>query len=320
MATAPPADQLRLLDVQELDTRAQQLAHQRKNLPEHARIAELDAQLEDLRGKLVESRTAVSDLRRELTKAEGDVEQVRTRAARDQSRLDSGQVGAKDAQALVAELESLARRQGVLEEVELDVMERLEAHEEALAKLESAHAELESAKAEVVAARDARYGELDAEAAQVAGRRTDAVAGLDAGLLALYERVRDQRRPRRRRAARPARRRAQRLAEPGRARGDHVGRARPGGAARGLRPHRGAAGGRRRVSGASGRQLVVEADGGSRGNPGPAGFGALVRDAATGQVLAERAAYLGTTTNNVAEYSGLVAGLRAAAEIDPTRA
>ncbi|UKJ65814.1 bifunctional RNase H/acid phosphatase [Cellulosimicrobium cellulans] len=65
------------------------------------------------------------------------------------------------------------------------------------------------------------------------------------------------------------------------------------------------------------RHLVVEADGGSRGNPGPAGFGALVRDGESGQVLAERAAYLGTTTNNVAEYSGLVAGLRAAAEIDP---
>jgi len=192
VATAPPADQLRLLDVQELDTRAQQLAHQRKNLPEHARIAELDAQMADLRGKLVESRTAVSDLKRELTKAETDVEQVRTRAARDQSRLDSGQVGAKDAQALVAELESLARRQGVLEEVELDVMERLEAHEEALARLESANAELEAAKAEVVAVRDARYAELDAEAGQVAGKRTDAVAGLDAGLLALYERVRDQ--------------------------------------------------------------------------------------------------------------------------------
>jgi predicted nucleic acid-binding Zn-ribbon protein len=192
VATAPPADQLRLLDVQELDTRAQQLAHQRKNLPEHARIAELDAQLEDLRGKLVESRTAVSDLKRELKKAEGDVEQVRTRATRDQARLDAGQVGAKDAQALVAELESLARRQGVLEEVELDVMERLEAHEEALAKLDAAHAELESAKAEVVAARDARYAELDAQAAEVASKRGDAVAGLDAGLVALYERVRDQ--------------------------------------------------------------------------------------------------------------------------------
>ncbi|MGM7421894.1 bifunctional RNase H/acid phosphatase [Cellulosimicrobium sp. CpK407] len=65
------------------------------------------------------------------------------------------------------------------------------------------------------------------------------------------------------------------------------------------------------------RHLVVEADGGSRGNPGPAGFGALVRDGESGQVLAERAAFLGTTTNNVAEYSGLVVGLRAAAEIDP---
>ncbi|KON72207.1 bifunctional RNase H/acid phosphatase [Cellulosimicrobium cellulans] len=71
------------------------------------------------------------------------------------------------------------------------------------------------------------------------------------------------------------------------------------------------------MSAAGRRHLVVEADGGSRGNPGPAGFGALVRDGETGQVLAERAAYLGVTTNNVAEYSGLVAGLRAAAEIDP---
>ncbi|SDQ04209.1 DUF1737 domain-containing protein [Quadrisphaera sp. DSM 44207] len=68
---------------------------------------------------------------------------------------------------------------------------------------------------------------------------------------------------------------------------------------------------------AGGRRLVVEADGGSRGNPGPAGYGALVRDAETGQVLAEHAAAIGTATNNVAEYSGLLAGLRAAAEIDP---
>lgn len=65
------------------------------------------------------------------------------------------------------------------------------------------------------------------------------------------------------------------------------------------------------------RRLVVEADGGSRGNPGPAGWGARVRDAGTGFVLAERAGYLGTATNNVAEYSGLVAGLQAARAIDP---
>ncbi|RMI44409.1 bifunctional RNase H/acid phosphatase [Streptomyces triticirhizae] len=68
------------------------------------------------------------------------------------------------------------------------------------------------------------------------------------------------------------------------------------------------------------RQLVVEADGGSRGNPGPAGYGAVVRDAASGQVLAETAAYIGRATNNVAEYRGLIAGLRAAHALAPDAA
>ncbi|MGO4340113.1 bifunctional RNase H/acid phosphatase [Pedococcus sp. 2YAF34] len=66
-----------------------------------------------------------------------------------------------------------------------------------------------------------------------------------------------------------------------------------------------------------GRALVVEADGGSRGNPGVAGYGALVRNPSTGRVLWEGAAPLGRESNNVAEYSGLIAGLRAAQRIDP---
>ncbi|MFG3214319.1 bifunctional RNase H/acid phosphatase [Streptomyces tendae] len=67
----------------------------------------------------------------------------------------------------------------------------------------------------------------------------------------------------------------------------------------------------------SAREFVVEADGGSRGNPGPAGYGAVVLDAATGETLVEAAEYLGVVTNNVAEYRGLLAGLRAAGELDP---
>jgi probable phosphoglycerate mutase len=63
------------------------------------------------------------------------------------------------------------------------------------------------------------------------------------------------------------------------------------------------------------RRVVVEADGGSRGNPGPAGYGAVVLDAVTGEVLAERAAGIGTATNNVAEYQGLIAGLSAALDV-----
>ena len=66
------------------------------------------------------------------------------------------------------------------------------------------------------------------------------------------------------------------------------------------------------------REFIVEADGGSRGNPGPAGYGSVVIDATTGETLVEAAEYLGVATNNVAEYRGLVAGLKAARELDPT--
>ncbi|MEO6089437.1 MAG: bifunctional RNase H/acid phosphatase [Umezawaea sp.] len=62
-------------------------------------------------------------------------------------------------------------------------------------------------------------------------------------------------------------------------------------------------------------KVVVEADGGSRGNPGPAGYGAVVKDAASGEVIAERFGGLGHVTNNVAEYQGLIAGLRAATDL-----
>ena len=65
------------------------------------------------------------------------------------------------------------------------------------------------------------------------------------------------------------------------------------------------------------RTLIVEADGGSRGNPGHAGYGALVRDPETGEILVEKAQYLGIVSNNVAEYSGLIAALELAHDIDP---
>jgi len=65
------------------------------------------------------------------------------------------------------------------------------------------------------------------------------------------------------------------------------------------------------------RRVVIEADGGSRGNPGPAAYGAVLRDADTGEVIAEDGTAIGVATNNVAEYSGLVAGLRMAGQLAP---
>lgn len=66
------------------------------------------------------------------------------------------------------------------------------------------------------------------------------------------------------------------------------------------------------------RRLVVEADGGSRGNPGVAAGGAVVLDDATGAVLSEVGVYVGIASNNVAEYHGMIAGVETALEHDPT--
>jgi len=65
------------------------------------------------------------------------------------------------------------------------------------------------------------------------------------------------------------------------------------------------------------RSFIVEADGGSRGNPGPAAYGTVVRDGLTGVILAEVAEYLGVATNNVAEYRGAIRGLEQAFALDP---
>ena len=192
MTTAPVADQLRLLEVQAFDTRSAQIAHQRRTHPAHAALAALASRLADLESAVVTSRTAVSDLRRELAKAEGDVEQVRNRAARDQARLSSPAVGAKDAQALTSELETLARRQADLEEVELEVMERLEAHESALAELTAARDALLEQQQLAAAELERELGALDAQAAQVEAERAERVQGIDAALLALYEKLRGQ--------------------------------------------------------------------------------------------------------------------------------
>lgn len=192
MTTAPAADQLRLLDVQALDTHLAKLAHQRKTHPTLAALTELTARAEDLQRAKTAAEVLISDTRRELVKAETDVEQVSTRAARNQQRLDAGAGSAKDLQALGHELESLAKRQSDLEEVELEVMERMESAEKdavaVTAQLEALQSDITRTESE----RDEALAALDAETAQTQAKRETAAAGIDNALLALYERVRTQ--------------------------------------------------------------------------------------------------------------------------------
>ncbi len=192
MVTAAAQDQWRLLDVQAHDTRLSQIAHRQRALPEHAEITGLQARLASVDAELVVARTATTDLARELTKAETDVEQVRQRVTRNQSRLDAGGVGAKEAQSLQHELESLAGRQGVLEDVELEIMERQEAAAAALESATAERARVQQQLAEVEARRDKQLATLTAEAETETAARVNAAAGVPGALITLYEKIREQ--------------------------------------------------------------------------------------------------------------------------------
>lgn len=179
--------------MQALDTRMDQLAHRRATLPEHAAIHELDKTLTELRDQIVAAETEQSDVSRELTKAEGDVEQVRARSARDQQRLDAGQVSSpKELESLQHEIATLGRRQSDLEDVVLDVMERLEGVQDRLAALTAQRDEAQARVTELTAARDTTVAEIDSEVTGMATQRATQAAQLDAELVSLYEKIRAQ--------------------------------------------------------------------------------------------------------------------------------
>lgn len=190
---AAPEDQRRLLDLQDLDSRLDRLAHRRRTLPELAEVERLSSRQGELRDLIVEAETLASDLTRAQTKAEVDVDQVRARSARDQERLDSGRVGSpRELESLQHEVVSLARRQSDLEEIVLDVMERLEA---ATGRADSLNMERGGIEGELSSAeqqRDAALIEIDAETQSLDEQRTALTGGLPADLVTLYEKLRAQ--------------------------------------------------------------------------------------------------------------------------------
>ncbi|MFE7836926.1 zinc ribbon domain-containing protein [Streptomyces sp. NPDC057474] len=190
---AEPADQIRLLDVQALDVRLQQLAHKRRSLPEHAEIESLTKENTQLRDLLVAAQTEESDTARDQIKAEQDVDQVRQRAVRDQQRLDSGAVSSpKDLENLQREIASLAKRQGDLEDIVLEVMERRESTQERVAELTERVGAVQGKVDDATARRDAAFEEIDGEVATVTKEREVISGAVPADLLKLYDKLRGQ--------------------------------------------------------------------------------------------------------------------------------
>ena len=188
---ADPFVQLRLLDLQALDSTLDRLAHKRKTLPQLVEIAKLDGLLDSVRGDVVVAETMVSDLQRELDKAEADIEQVRTRKKRDEERLGSGAITQpKQLEELQHEVATLTKRQSDLEDAELEVMERMEEAQGTLNALLAARQEHEAGKTVLAEQRDEAFAEIDDEVARATAERESVATEIPADLLALYEKIR----------------------------------------------------------------------------------------------------------------------------------
>ena len=190
---ADPTHQLALLEVAELDSRAAQLRHQRSHLPELAEITTLETERTELTDRVRDARIVVDDLTVEQTKADREVEQVKARRERDRSRMDSGQItNPKDLERMQHELVSLERRISTLEDAELEVMEKLEEAQQVLAGLGIRADDIDARLAELVATRDEKRVEIDRTLDEVSAARGPATAGMPDDLMALYERLREQ--------------------------------------------------------------------------------------------------------------------------------
>lgn len=188
---AEPQVQWILLDVQAHDLELDRVRHRRGALPEAARVKEIEGALRLLADRITAAGVEVSDLELEQRKADADVDLVRQRAAKDRDLLDSGTLNdAKQLTNLQHELESLARRQSELEDVELEIMERLEDATRNRDGLLAEQAQLQADLAAAVEARDAALVDLaDEEKVALAAREASA-SGVSADLLALYDKLR----------------------------------------------------------------------------------------------------------------------------------
>jgi len=189
---ADPEAQRRLLELQALDTQLAQLAHKRRNLPEHAELDRLSRQVAALTDERAKAQVAVDDLDRDIERIERDVDQVRARAARDQARLDVGTGPARELEALQHELGTLARRQRELEDVELELMERREVAAAVLAEVESRLAGAREQQGEVERRRAELLGEIAKDEEFRRAGRGPLSADLPPDLVKLYEQLREQ--------------------------------------------------------------------------------------------------------------------------------
>ncbi|GAB3297637.1 zinc ribbon domain-containing protein [Parasphingorhabdus pacifica] len=191
---AEPVVQRRLLDLAEVDAELNRVNHRRRTLPELEEIGTAERELQAQRDSLVAAQTSFGDLDRDVKRLETEIEQVRTREERDRKLMDSGSLSSsKQLEDLQHELATLARRQGNLEDELLEVMEQREALEADATRARESVATAEQRLADVQSRRDEALADLESTEAKRKAERESIVSQLPENLLALYDRIREQR-------------------------------------------------------------------------------------------------------------------------------
>ena len=175
--------------MQGLDAKLKSLSNRRLALESDSRITDLEAALSVAHSELGGAKMAVHDAELELKRAEADVEQVASRIERDEAKLNSGTGLSKDLVALQRDLVSLNKRRSDLEDVELEVLERLDSLRLRQAAQQQIVDDIQGSFGVIRAELDEALAEIAAEATVVRGRRAEFAADLDAGLLAVYEKT-----------------------------------------------------------------------------------------------------------------------------------
>jgi predicted nucleic acid-binding Zn-ribbon protein len=187
---ATPSDQRSVLDIQNFDFTTTSLQAKAAALPEIAAIASLTIKANNSRDLRIAAETELSDVKRELSRAETDVEQVVSRISRDETRLASGTGAAKELEQLQHELISLNTRRSELEEVELEIMMRVDAIKERISALQEEEAALALEIANLEISKENALTVIGADLSVATQERAKTVASVNPELMALYEKIR----------------------------------------------------------------------------------------------------------------------------------
>jgi predicted nucleic acid-binding Zn-ribbon protein len=187
---AAPSDQLQILDIQRMDFAVATLRNKLAALSEIGELLATTQRMAVVRDLAVAAETQISDIKRELLRSEADVEQVATRMERDEKRLADGSTSAKELEKLQHEVQTLSARRSELEEVELEIMLRIDSIKERLQELRAEEVVLVSASEEIQSRKVASSAAIESEITSLIEERKAIAATVDGALLELYEKIR----------------------------------------------------------------------------------------------------------------------------------